>query len=155
MKKYVSLTLILTSVLFLTGCQGKTVEDEMSIDTDKALEEIAALTNGEIAPASVGQSAATAALPVAGTMPAVDVSMATGSFEKPTTELIQQALANAGLYTGKVDGDLGPKTKRAIREFQEQNGLNADGKVGPKTWQKMVPYLNPAPVATSVSGVTN
>lgn len=155
MKKYVSLALVLTSVLLLNGCQGKSVEDEMSIDTDKALEEIAALTNGEITPAQTGQSMTSSALPVTPAMPASDVSPASGAFEKPTTELIQQALQNAGLYTGKVDGDLGPRTKRAIREFQEQNGLSADGKVGPKTWQKLSPYLATAPAAAPVSGISN
>ncbi len=155
MKKYVSLVLVLTSVAFLTGCQGKSAEDAMSIDTDKALEEIAALTNGEITPAPAGQTMTTSALPATGAMPAADVSMATGVFEKPSTEQIQQALQSAGLYSGKVDGDLGPRTKKAIREFQEQNGLNADGKVGSKTWQKLSPYLNPAPVAAAVSGISN
>ena len=154
MKKYVSLTLVLTSVLFLAGCQGKSVEDEMSIDTDRALEEIAALTNEEITTTPAGQTLTSTGLSTTATIPVVDASMTSGVYEKPTTELIQQALQNAGMYSGKVDGDLGPKTKRAIREFQEQNGLNADGKVGPKTWQKLSPYLNSAPVA-AVSGVTN
>ena len=69
MKKYVSLVLVLTSVAFLTGCQGKSAEDAMSIDTDKALEEIAALTNGEITPAPAGQTMTTSALPATGAAP--------------------------------------------------------------------------------------
>ena len=52
----------------------------------------------------------------------------------PDAIAIQAALKNLGLYTGKIDGKIGPKTKEAVREFQRQNGLAADGKVGPKTW---------------------
>jgi peptidoglycan hydrolase-like protein with peptidoglycan-binding domain len=54
--------------------------------------------------------------------------------DAPDGEAIQRALKNLGLYTGAVDGKIGPKTKEAIREFQKKNGLTADGKVGPKTW---------------------
>ena len=68
------------------------------------------------------------------------------SFARPSVENIQQALQNAGLYQGKIDGVLGPKTKRAIEEFQTQNGLSVDGKVGPKTWEKLGSYLNRMPM---------
>lgn len=61
---------------------------------------------------------------------------------KPTPKLIQQALKNAGLYDGKIDGTIGPKTKKAIEAFQNQNGLKADGKVGPKTWKALSAFLN-------------
>ena len=37
----------------------------------------------------------------------------------------------------KVDGDFGPDTKLAVMKYQAQNGLTADGIVGPKTWSKM------------------
>lgn len=61
---------------------------------------------------------------------------------KPTEKEIQQALKNAGLYNGEVDGKIGPRSKRAIEEFQTQNNLKADGKVGAKTWQKLKEHLN-------------
>ena len=54
---------------------------------------------------------------------------------------IQRALKNAHLYAGAIDGKIGPKTKRAIEEFQSANGLKADGKVGPKTWVALEKYL--------------
>ena len=60
----------------------------------------------------------------------------------PTPQEIQQALKNAGLYMGSVDGKLGPASKRAVTEFQQQNGLTADGKVGKKTWEKLKVLLN-------------
>lgn len=65
----------------------------------------------------------------------------TVDFKSISVQQIQQALKNANLYDGKIDGSLGPKTKNAIMQFQEQNGLNADGKVGPKTWVKLSQYL--------------
>ena len=60
---------------------------------------------------------------------------------EPTDQEIQQALQNAGLYSGKIDGNIGPKTTIAIKDFQEKNGLKADGRVGPKTWAKLQPFL--------------
>ena len=80
--------------------------------------------------------------PVAPVATAVEpVKIETPVFGKPTPLQIQAALKNAGLYTGEVDGKLGPKTKKAIQEFQKANGLKADGKVGPKTWELLKTHL--------------
>lgn len=37
-----------------------------------------------------------------------------------------------------VDGECGPKTDKAIIEYQQKNGLKADGEVGVKTWRKIL-----------------
>ncbi|MFC1675215.1 peptidoglycan-binding protein, partial [Candidatus Omnitrophota bacterium] len=58
-----------------------------------------------------------------------------------TVRKIQMALKSAGLYEGKIDGKRGPKTQKAIRDFQESLGLKVDGVVGPKTWEKLSGYL--------------
>ncbi len=50
---------------------------------------------------------------------------------------IQQALKVAGYDPGPADGRMGGRTKTAIRDFQTANGLQADGKVGPRTWSKL------------------
>ena len=40
---------------------------------------------------------------------------------------LQTRLARLNLYTDDVDGLLGPKTRSALRLFQKQAGLPADG----------------------------
>jgi murein L,D-transpeptidase YcbB/YkuD len=55
---------------------------------------------------------------------------------------IQRALANAGFSPGAIDGKMGAKTKKAIQEFQKEHNLTVDGIVGPKTWERLVPYIN-------------
>lgn len=57
-------------------------------------------------------------------------------------KVIQQRLKNWGYYTGAVDGILGPKSISAIKKFQKNNGLVADGIVGPKTAAKIGISLN-------------
>ena len=63
-------------------------------------------------------------------------------FKLPTGKDIQTALKNAGFYKGDVDGQIGSKTKQAIKKFQEANGLNPDGAVGSRTWEKLEKYLS-------------
>jgi hypothetical protein len=48
--------------------------------------------------------------------------------------LLQRLLIDVVYAPGVVDGDFGPKTERAVREFKDDYGLNADGIVGPRTW---------------------
>lgn len=50
---------------------------------------------------------------------------------------IQTKLKNWGYYFGAVDGIFGNQTANAVRYFQRQNGLSADGIVGNATLQKL------------------
>lgn len=45
----------------------------------------------------------------------------------------QQSLKDKGLYDGPVDGINGPLTRAAVRKYQTQQNLAADGRLGPKT----------------------
>ena len=36
-----------------------------------------------------------------------------------------------------IDGDFGPKTEKAVKEYQEENDLVVDGIVGSATWTKL------------------
>lgn len=40
----------------------------------------------------------------------------------------------------QVDGIFGPLTEEAVKQFQRDNGLVADGIVGQKTWEKLLGY---------------
>ena len=50
---------------------------------------------------------------------------------------IQARLNNLGFDAGPIDGIDGPITRRAIKAFQEQQGLSVDGIVGPQTQAKL------------------
>lgn len=50
---------------------------------------------------------------------------------------IQQKLKNWGYYSGAVDGIYGTQTQKAVRWFQQKNGLTVDGIAGPKTLAAM------------------
>src|SRR4051794_27110057 len=46
---------------------------------------------------------------------------------------LQRRLNMLGFHAGREDGILGPQTERALREFQLNVGLGADGQCGPST----------------------
>lgn len=68
-----------------------------------------------------------------------DIQSATMSVATTTSQnkVIQQRLKQWGYYTGAIDGILGPKSISAIKRFQRNNGLVADGIVGPLTAAKI------------------
>lgn len=47
--------------------------------------------------------------------------------------IAQDKLRRWGYYDGAVDGVFGARTYRAVRRFQERNGLSVDGIIGPAT----------------------
>lgn len=46
---------------------------------------------------------------------------------------VQKKLRELGLYSGSVDGIYGTATQKAVRQFQKNCGITADGIAGPKT----------------------
>lgn len=50
---------------------------------------------------------------------------------------IQQKLITWGYLSGSADGIYGAKTEAAVKRFQQNNGLTADGIAGPGTLAKM------------------
>ena len=58
---------------------------------------------------------------------------------------VQQKLADAGYYTGSIDGIYGSGTAEAVKNFQRDNGLTQDGIAGTQT-------LSALGISTSESG---
>ena len=54
---------------------------------------------------------------------------------------VQQALVNAGFQIGKVDGVMGPQTKKMLVAFQKSKGLRGDGVIGIQTLHLLAEYL--------------
>ena len=50
-----------------------------------------------------------------------------------TVKEIQTRLKKWGYYSGAVDGVFGSQTEKAVRYFQQKNGLTVDGQVGNQT----------------------
>ena len=64
----------------------------------------------------------------------------------PLVTRLQNILIEKGFDPGFVDGIFGPKTKSAVEQFQEVNGLLVDGMVGPQTWSAICnPPVSPPP----------
>jgi peptidoglycan hydrolase-like protein with peptidoglycan-binding domain len=83
-------------------------------------------TNGVVAPVGKAQASAAAPAPASSTP-------ATKPTPEPSFErALKEALKARGFYTGKIDGDLGPESRAAIKAFKVKNGLPADGIPGPK-----------------------
>jgi len=49
------------------------------------------------------------------------------AFDPTTVREIQAELQRQGYDTGPVDGRMGPRTRAAIRQYQQQNGLPVNG----------------------------
>ena len=59
-----------------------------------------------------------------------------------TPQEVQEGLKNAGYYSGAIDGKLGSRSKKAIKEFQTDHDLESDGIIGKRTWSELKNYLD-------------
>ncbi|MDD5669858.1 MAG: peptidoglycan-binding domain-containing protein [Candidatus Omnitrophica bacterium] len=169
MRKFLIAVAVVALSVSLAGCHKKqqSLEELQQPMAPEDLNRISSQTQQMSAPPQSGDMTASSPAPVDSSMaplsPIGETRMEplppSGPF-KPTEKEIQEALKNAGFYTGSVDGKIGPKTKNAIEAFQKANGLKADGKVGPKTWSALSKHLtltapsmpaNPAAEGGSVS----
>lgn len=57
--------------------------------------------------------------------------------ESSAVMFLQRLLLSYLYPITNLDGDFGPETERAVRNFQSENGLTSDGIVGRNTWQAL------------------
>ena len=56
---------------------------------------------------------------------------------------VQVTLLGLGFDPGELNGEFGQETRRAVQQFQLSQGLQADGVVGPATWEAL---FDPEPI---------
>jgi hypothetical protein len=59
--------------------------------------------------------------------PRTTVYATSGYTDDATVAAVQRRLARGGYYHGSIDGVIGPATRVAVRAFERNNGLPADG----------------------------
>ena len=120
--------------VYLLGC-GKKTEPVDEYQEAMSVEELTPAATQEAKAAAPVIQATPAAAPAA-----LEPLPPEGPY-KPTVAEIQAALKNAGFYIGEVDGKMGPMSEKAVKDFQSANGLEPDGKVGPRTWSALSKHL--------------
>ncbi len=64
------------------------------------------------------------------------------------TRKVQEALKAKGNDPGPIDGKMGPKTRAALKEFQQASGLKATGQLDSQTAEKLGVDKTAAPTKT-------
>lgn len=64
---------------------------------------------------------------------------------------IQETLKDRGLYSGSIDGIYGADTQAAVKKFQKQQGLTADGIAGPLTLKRLGVSVGAIPEANEAN----
>lgn len=162
-KSYIYLIIAIVAVFFVAGCETvpKKFREEVSgisskVDTLESRVEGVESKQAEVERAT-SQQAQTLEEIKAEKEKAVktnfEVKPRSGKPGKSTERIkdIQLCLKNAGFYSGNIDGVNGKGTKKATKEFQKVNGLKADGKVGPKTWELLSKYASGGAAASAVN----
>ena len=57
--------------------------------------------------------------------------------DAPTIRSVLQALQDKGFDIGPIDGIIGPRTRAALREFQERQGMPATGRLDAETLSRL------------------
>ena len=107
---------------------GLTADGAVGTQTKAMLESANALASG------VTASPTPSPTPTPAPTYTVPQSMVRSGSSGDDAKLVQSRLKELGYYTGKVDGKFGSGSVSALKEFQETNGLEADGVAGESTY---------------------
>ena len=72
--------------------------------------------------------------------------------EGPDVVTLQQALAELGYLTGAADGNFGTGTQTAVKKFQQDRGLDADGIAGKMTQEALYKEASVTPIPDTTVG---
>lgn len=141
MKKAVQAAAILLAGVLVAGCAtggSRAKENQTALQTRvDSLETQVASLNQRLEELSQQQAA-----PVETNFSSRSASSASRSAKiRLTVRQTQRALAAAGFYKGSIDGKEGPQTKKAVKAFQQDQGLKSDGVVGSATAQALAKYI--------------
>ena len=79
--------------------------------------------------------------------------------DREHVKIVQQALKDRGHDPGAVDGEMGPKTKAALRDYQQKEGLKATGTADADTVARLTAWARTpatAPnIGSSATGTSN
>ena len=136
----IALAALLVLPMAISGCKGKVEKpaEEPKMEVPESVSATGEVTTN-VEPANTVAAEAIPPTATVGKASAKVAPVAQSVIDK--TKDIQRALKNAGFDIGTIDGKIGPKTKKAIENFQKSKGLKADGKVGPRTWAELEKYL--------------
>ena len=135
----IRLLLIIILIIPLTGCaifETETLKHKVDV-----LEKKVAVLEGEEASGTSGAADKTASVTYVSEAETKKSKKVRSTKTSLSTKEIQKALSNAGYYFGPIDGKIGSKSKKAIKEFQADNRLKVDGVAGPKTQKALMEYL--------------
>jgi peptidoglycan hydrolase-like protein with peptidoglycan-binding domain len=76
---------------------------------------------------------------------ALEIYSSTRVLDLETTRRIEAQLQASGFNPGPIDGMISAETRQAIRRFQQQRGLPANGMLDAETLSALLPDAAPAP----------
>ena len=116
-------------------CQNDGKDTYVKILSTEQAKKTFSVTGGNLPSKKVGTFTASErkkALSSAGT-----TATTADSSDVATIKSVQTMLKELGYYTGEITGKVGAKTEAAIKKFQKEYDLTADGVVGPSTFARL------------------
>ncbi|MEB3289587.1 MAG: peptidoglycan-binding domain-containing protein [Leptolyngbya sp.] len=74
--------------------------------------------------------------------------------EGDLVQQLQTALTQGGWYLEEIDGLYGNATTQAVKAFQAEQGLPANGIAGVETWQRLLLRLEPQQILAALPSLT-